>query len=356
MKLSSKLILVLLMSYAGSAFPHARVADLVDEVKRGVVNLQVTSVRQEVVSIGPEFGDFFNFFGLPKMRRTRKAVSRGSGFFISSDGYIVTNHHVVAGAEQVIAILGNQKRLNARVIGSDQKYDLALLKVKRSSQYIGLKLGDSDKARIGEDLIAIGNPFGLQHSVTRGILSAKHRTIGAGPYDDFLQTDAAINPGNSGGPLFNMEGEVIGVSSIVLGGGPARSAQGIGFAIPINIVKDVVGQLKKHGRVLRQWLGIVADNVSSYFPRYVGGYRSGVLITNLITGGPADKSGLQIGDIILEVNRKKITNSYDLQRAIVRKNKKILLKVVRGEKIFIKLVPLEMIPKEEVLPYGYRFI
>ena len=343
-----------------TSWASSPVADLVEQVAPGVVNLQATSI-QETISIDSDdfffFLCFFNFFGLPTIRRPQKAVSRGSGLMIDKEGYLVTNYHVIEGAEEVIAILENKTQLKTKVIGYDRKYDIALLKVEESKAYAALKLGDSDKVRIGEDVIAIGNPFGLQHTVTKGIISSKHRTIGAGPFDDFLQTDASINPGNSGGPIFNEKGEVIGISTAI-----KSSAQGIGFAIPINVVKDIVVQLKKYGRVLRQWLGIVGDNVSSYMPSYVGGYRKGVIIINMVQGSPADRQGLQIGDIILEANKQPISDVYDLQRIIEKRENKektseILLKIVRnGKSAMIKTIPLEIIPKEEKLPRGHQFI
>lgn len=343
-------------------FAHSPIADLVEKVAPGVMNLQITSVRQEIIGVDPEFSEFFNFFSFPTLRRPRKSVARGSGFVMDTEGYIVTNFHVVEGGHEIIAILTDQTQLKAKLVGYDQKYDLALLKLEKYKRLTALSLGDSDKARIGEDVIAIGNPFGLQHTVTKGIISSKHRTVGIGPFDDFLQTDTAINPGNSGGPLFNEKGEVIGVNTAI-----KASGQSIGFAIPINIVKNIVPELKKHGRVLRQWLGIVGDNVSSYLPQYVEGNRQGVIIVNMVKASPADKHGLEIGDIILEANKNLIEDVNGLQRIIEsrenrekqqdkEKTKEILLKIARGKRIFFKTISLEIIPKEEKLPRGYQFI
>lgn len=331
-------------------------ADLVEKVGTGVVNLQAVTVETQSYGLDPEFEDFFNFFGVPRLTRPRKSVSRGSGFVIDSEGYVITNNHVVQGSHDVLAILGDKEQIKAKLIGADQKYDIALLKLEGKKGYTVLHLGDSDRVRIGEDAIAIGNPFGLQNTVTRGIISAKHRTIGMGPFDDFLQTDTAINPGNSGGPLFNEQGDVIGVNAAIKGEG-----RGIGFAIPINVVKKIVPDLKKYGRVMRQWLGVVGYNASEVMAYNRVFFKKGVFVENLVKDGPADKSGIEINDVIIEVNGKEIDDVYDLQRMIEQKGQgeeatTLNLKILRGSKKVSIKVPLEFIPREEKLPRGYPYI
>ncbi|MBI4040892.1 MAG: trypsin-like peptidase domain-containing protein [Deltaproteobacteria bacterium] len=336
--------------------------DLVESIAPGVVNLQVTSnPSKEVLPWGAELDDLFKYFGLPntmfpRQVRPEKLDARGSGFVIDETGYVVTNAHVVAYADTIVAILHNEVRLKAKLIGKDSKYDIALLKVEPNQNFRPLPLGDSDKIRIAEEVIAIGNPFGLQNTVTKGIISAKHRTIGFGPFDDFIQTDAAINPGNSGGPMFNRKGEVIGVNAA-----NQRSGQGIGFAIPINTVKNIEPDLKKYGRVLRQWLGIVGGSVTNYVDESALGIAEGVLVANLIKDGPASRAGVKFGDVIMGADGETIKTKYDLQK-MIEKNKgskiprKIVLKIFRDRKEILKHVQLEIVPKDEELPPGYDYI
>ncbi len=251
------------------------------------------------------FGDFFNrYFG--DMPRSFETQSLGSGFIISTDGYILTNNHVVENATEITVILHNEKTFAAKVIGTDPKTDLALIKIDAKGLPT-VKLGDSDKLQVGEWVMAIGNPFGLAETVTAGIVSAKGRVIGSGPYDDFIQTDASINPGNSGGPLFNIRGEVVGINTAII-----EQGQGLGFAIPINIARELLSQLKK-GEVVRGWLGVVIQEVTPELAQSFGLKEpTGALVSDIEAGSPAEKAGIRKGDIILKFNGKDITKMKEL--------------------------------------------
>lgn len=280
------------------------VPNLVEKVDKGVVNIQaVTFIRESYVD--PYFEDFFNsYYGIPK-ERVRKQPSLGSGVVIDESGYIITNHHVIDRASEIEIFFddGKRTRLKAQVIGMDKKTDLALLKVKNGPHLLPLKLGNSDSVRVGESVVAIGNPFGLNHTVTAGIISAKNRVIGQGPYDNYLQTDASINPGNSGGPLFNSSGEVIGINTAINAAG-----QNLGFAIPINQVKRVLADLKEHGRVLRGWLGALVVTTPH-----------GVFIDGIVLKSAAMKNGLLGGDRIVKLNDTDIEERIDMERALESK-------------------------------------
>jgi serine protease Do len=256
--------------------------------------------------------DFFNKFFNQNPQRQFKQRSLGSGFIIEKDGYIVTNNHVVEGADKIKVILKDQKEFDAEVVGRDEKTDLALIKINSGNSLPVVKIGDSDALKVGQWVLAIGSPFGLEQTITAGIVSAKGRVIGSGPYDDFIQTDASINPGNSGGPLVNMNGEVVGINTIIIAGG-----QGIGFAIPINLGKGIVDQLKKHGDVTRGWLGVTIQDVPSDLAEYLGiKDGKGVLVSDVIPGDPADKAGIRPKDIITEINGEKIESSRSLLKIV----------------------------------------
>jgi serine protease Do len=257
-------------------------------------------------------GDFFNKFFNQGPQRQFKQRSLGSGFIIEKDGHIVTNNHVVENADKIKVILKDQKEFDAEIVGRDEKTDLALIKINSGNSLPVVKIGDSDALKVGQWVLAIGSPFGLEQTITAGIVSAKGRVIGSGPYDDFIQTDASINPGNSGGPLVNMNGEVVGINTIIIAGG-----QGIGFAIPINLGKGIVDQLKKHGDVTRGWLGVtiqdVPDDLADYFGIKDG---KGVLVSDVIKGDPADKAGIKPRDIITHINGEKIESSRSLLKIV----------------------------------------
>lgn len=246
--------------------------------------------------------DFFDKFFGDDGQREFKQRSLGSGFIIDKDGYIVTNNHVVENADQIKVILSDEEEYDAEIIGRDSNTDIALIKIESGKNFPIVELGDSDVLKVGQWVVAIGNPFGLDHTVTAGIVSAKGRVIGIGPYDDLIQTDASINPGNSGGPLLNMNGEVIGINSAII-----ASGQGIGFAIPINLAKGVIDQLRTKGEVTRGWLGVTIQDLTEGLADYYGlKDRKGALVTSVIPGDPADEAGIRASDIILEIDGKKV--------------------------------------------------
>ncbi|MDM8541231.1 Do family serine endopeptidase [Desulfococcaceae bacterium HSG9] len=259
------------------------------------------------------FREFHEKFFGGRPNRDFKQRSLGSGFIIDKEGYIVTNNHVVEDADKIKVILTNSKEYDAKIIGRDPNTDLALIKIKAETALPAVELGDSDKLQIGEWVIAIGSPFGLEHTVTAGIISAKGRVIGSGPYDDFLQTDASINPGNSGGPLIDMNAKVVGINTAIIAGGGG----GIGFAIPINLAKGIIEQLRTKGEVSRGWLGVAIQDVSKEMSEYYGlKDRKGALVAEIFEDNPAAKAGILPHDLIMEVDGKKIESSRDLTRVI----------------------------------------
>jgi len=258
------------------------------------------------------FKDFFEKFFGDEQQQEFKQRSLGSGFIIDKDGYIVTNNHVIADADEIKVKLNSGKEYDAKIIGRDPSTDIALIKIKADSNYSVVNLGDSDALKVGEWVVAIGSPFGLEHTVTAGIVSAKGRVIGSGPYDDFIQTDASINPGNSGGPLLNMKGNVVGINTAII-----ASGQGIGFAVPVNMAKGVIKQLKEEGEVTRGWLGVGIQDINDEMAEYYGVKdKKGVMVSEVFPGDPADKAGIRTKDIILEVNGQKIETSRELTRII----------------------------------------
>ena len=264
---------------------------------------------------GPQMDPFEEFFerffqGQPNV--PRKERSLGSGFIISADGYILTNNHVVDGADEIKVKLADGRSFPATIKGGDIKLDLALLKIDTGESLPVAKLGDSGKLQVGEWVIAIGNPFGLEQTVTVGIVSAKGRVIGAGPYDEFIQTDASINPGNSGGPLFNLAGEVIGINTAIIANG-----QGIGFATPVNAAQNIIPQLREVGHVTRGWLGVSVQPVTEELAASFGLDKPrGALVTEVIKGSPAEAAGFQRGDIILALEGKAVEEMTDLPRLV----------------------------------------
>ena len=284
---------------------------------------------------GPEgpfrdFRDFFDkFFG--EMPKSYKARSLGSGFIIDAKGYVVTNNHVVEGADKIKIILVGGKEYEATVKGRDPKTDLALIQiVKPPADLPFLKLGDSDAIQVGDWVLAVGNPFGLGHTVTQGIISAKGRVIGAGPYDNFLQTDASINPGNSGGPLLNLKGEVIGINTAIL-----ASGQGIGFATPSNIAQSIIPQLETKGKVVRGMIGVQVQNVTPELAKSFGmSEPKGALVAEVNPGSPAEKAGIHRGDIIVAFNDHPIHEMNELPRMVAETapGAKATLKVLRDGK------------------------
>ena len=268
--------------------------------------------RKSPFDNGDPFFDFFNRFFGQNRPKGHKQRSLGSGLIIDKQGYIVTNNHVVEHTDKISVILQNEKEFDAKIVGRDINTDLALIKIETENDLPVATVGNSDTINVGQWVVAIGSPFGLAHTVTAGIVSAKGRIIGSGPYDDFIQTDASINPGNSGGPLINMKGEVIGINTMIVAGG-----QGIGFAIPINLAKDIIAQLKEHGDVTRGWLGVTIQDLPEDLSDYFGVKdKKGALVTDVIPGDPADEAGIQIKDVIIEINGMPIDSSRSLLKTI----------------------------------------
>ena len=321
--------------------------ELAKKLKPAVVNISTTKVigkqqpsrRQQANPFGNDpFEDFFERFFKDVPQRPFKQRGQGSGFIIG-DGYIFTNNHVVSGADEIKVKLSDGREFKGQVKGADEKLDLALISIETKENLPVAPLGDSDALEVGEWVMAIGNPFGLAQTVTAGIVSAKGRWIGSGPYDDYLQTDASINPGNSGGPLFNAKGEVIGINAAIVAGG-----QGIGFAIPINMAKAVLTQLKETGRVTRGWLGVSVQPVTPELAASFGMKgEKGALIAEVVKDSPAEKGGLKAGDIILEFDGKTIKDMHDLPRlaAVTPVGKRASVKVLRDGKTLEKTVVIE---------------
>jgi serine protease Do len=331
-------------------------SDLAERVKPAVVNISTTKTFKGK-SLGNPFGrspfndyfgdEFFNRFFGDVPERDFKQRSLGSGFIISDDGYIFTNNHVVENTDKILVKISDGKEYEAKIIGTDSKTDIALIKIKPDNGLPTVEIGDSDVVRVGEWVIAIGNPFGLEQTVTAGIVSAKGRVIGAGAYDNFIQTDASINPGNSGGPLFNMQGKVIGINTAIVAQG-----QGIGFATPINMAKSILADLKTKGKVTRGWLGISIQDISEDIAKSMN-YKNkgGVLVTDVFKDDPADKAGLKVGDIITEINGKAIKDTHDLLLTIaaLHVGEKASIKALRDSKeISFQLVVAERKDKPEI--------
>ncbi len=331
-------------------------SQLAEKLKPAVVNISTTVVVKGQPFFGGRpspfgeqdpFREFWEKFFGGEMPRERETRSLGSGFIINREGYIVTNNHVVENAKEIIVTLHNEKDYKAKVIGKDKKTDLALIKIEAEEDLPVASLGDSDKVGVGEWVLAIGNPFGLAETVTAGIVSAKGRVIGAGPYDDFIQTDASINPGNSGGPLFNFWGEVVGINTAIIAAG-----QGIGFAIPINMAKELLPQLKEKGRVTRGWLGVLIQRVTPQLAESFGlEEEKGALVSQVLKDGPAEKAGIKQGDVILEFDGKEIKEFGDLSRIVASTpvGKTVTIKVFRnGEVIPLQATVTEMEEPREV--------
>ena len=260
------------------------------------------------------FKEFFERFFGEDMQQEFKQPSLGSGFIIDKNGLVVTNNHVIEDADQIKVKLNDQREFDAKIVGRDPNTDIALLKIESGESLPVVKLGDSDALEVGQWVLAIGSPFGLEHTVTAGIVSAKGRVIGSGAYDDFIQTDASINPGNSGGPLLNLKGEVIGINTAII-----ASGNGIGFAIPINLAKDIIVALKNEGEVTRGWLGVAIQDLSGDMAEYYGiEDEKGVFVADVFEGDPADQAGIQRKDIILELNGEKIKTTRQLTAMIAK--------------------------------------
>jgi serine protease Do len=305
-----------------------------------VVNIstrQVVKVQQQSPFGDPQMDEFFyRFFGGRHPQREQVRQSLGSGFIISADGYILTNNHVVDMARDIRVALSDGRILEAKLIGKSKEIDIALIKVDAANLPF-VELGDSTTLEVGDWVMAIGNPFGLNHTVTAGIVSAKGRVIGVGPYDDLIQTDAAINPGNSGGPLFNMRGEVVGINTVIIATG-----QNLGFAVPITMVKEVLPSIREKGRPDMGWLGVSAQAVTPDIAAALGLEEPvGAIISGVTKHSPAEKAGLRRGDVIVEMDGKKILEPSELPRMVAfgHIGKTVVMKVIRqGKPIEVKAV------------------
>jgi serine protease Do len=279
-------------------------------------------------------GQFWErFFGGRVPRGPQRQNGLGSGFIIDSNGTILTNYHVVDGAQKISVVLSDGKNYDAKVIGKDQKTDIAVIKIDAGQPLPAVILGDSDRLEVGEWVMAIGNPFGLDHTVTSGIVSAKGRQIGAGPYDDFIQTDASINPGNSGGPLINLRGEVVGINTAIFS--QSGGNIGIGFAIPTNSIKELLPQLKDKGKVVRGYLGTTVQKITPEIADSMGLKQvRGALVAEVMKNTPAERAGIKTGDIITGFDGKEVKDSTDLptQVARVKPGTTVKLKVLRDGK------------------------
>src|SRR5258705_12817910 len=341
----------------------AGLADFVNLAKKAkpiVVNISTTQVsegRGSPQEFGSPFGeeDPFNdfwrrFFGGPLPRGPQRQRSLGSGFIIDGDGSILTNNHVVENASKIVVKLSDDQEYEAKVIGRDQETDIGIIKINATTRLPAAGLGDSDKLEVGEWVVAIGNPFGLDSTVTSGIVSAKGRHIGQGPYDNFIQTDASINPGNSGGPLINLRGEVIGNNTAIFSRTGGNIA--IGLAIPINLVKELLPQFRGKGKVTRGYLGVLIQKVTPEIGESLGMEKSyGALVANVSKDGPADKAGVKVGDVIVDFDGKEVKDSGDLPIIVARTpvDKKVRMKVLRDKKEITLNVAVGELKEEEVV-------
>ncbi|MDE2060239.1 MAG: DegQ family serine endoprotease [candidate division NC10 bacterium] len=327
---------------------------LAKELTPAVVNISTTQVikGRGVPSRSPfgeddPFNEFFKrFFG--DQPRQFKATSLGSGFIINKDGYILTNNHVVENATDITVKLGDSQEFKAKLIGRDPKTDIALIKIEASNLPV-IPLGDSDKLEVGEPVMAIGNPFGLNQTVTTGIVSAKGRFIGEGPYDNFIQTDASINRGNSGGPLINTNGEAVGINTAIFS--PTGGSIGIGFAIPIDMTKEVLPQLKERGQVTRGWLGVAIQPITPDLgKKFSLKQANGALVSDVMEGSPAEHAGVKQGDVIVEFDGKKVKTSTDLPHIVASTpvGKEVPMKVIRDGAELTLQIKVGQLKEEQV--------
>ena len=349
MKKYFKFILVLFVTLSISITGNSKdipssFADLAERVMPSVVNISTTTTVTTQANPfpfefppGSPFEDMFKEFGTPQKR---KSSALGSGFIIDEKGIVVTNNHVIQGAEDIVVRVNGDKEFKAKVLGADPGMDIAVLQIETDEKFIPVKFGDSDKARIGDWVIAIGNPFGFGGTVTSGIISARNRSIGLSRYEDFIQTDASINQGNSGGPLFNMDGDVIGINTAILG--PSGNI-GIGFSIPSNNAKRVISQLIEFGETKRGWLGVRIQYVTNEIAEVEKLDKPrGALVASVADGSPSDDAGIKPGDIILEFDGKLINEMSELPKIVAATDvgKKVKVKVWRNQREISKNIIL----------------
>ncbi len=356
---------VLFLSPPAFARGPESLADLADAVSDSVVNISATQTIDErhagnAPELGPgtPFDDLFEEFFRrhqqgggerpDQKRHERKSNSLGSGFIIDPAGIVITNNHVIADANEVTVILNDGQKLKADIVGKDEKVDVAVLRVKPEKPLKAVKFGDSDRMRVGDWVVAVGNPFGLGGTVTAGIISARHRDIASGPYDNYFQTDAAINKGNSGGPLFNMAGEVIGVNTAILS--PSGGSIGIGFATPAATVIPVVDQLQKFGETRRGWLGVRIQNIDDTIAESLNlGNLRGALVAHTDDKGPAKAAGIKAGDVIIKFDGTEIKESRDLPKIVASApvGKEVEIVVMRAGKPMTKTIKLGRLEENE---------
>ena len=340
------IVLILPISFAHAKMVPGSFADLAEKLMPSVVNIASTQTIRTTSNPfpfefpeGSPFEDMFKEFNQP---RERKATGLGSGFIIDSKGIVVTNNHVIQGAEDIVVSINGSKEYKAKVIGADPYMDLAILQIESDEKFIPVSFGDSDKARIGDWVIAIGNPFGFGGTVTTGIISSRNRDIGLTRYDDFIQTDASINRGNSGGPLFDLDGKVVGINTAIIA--PGRSGSiGIGFAIPSNSASKVIEQLIEFGETKRGWLGVRIQVVTEEIAEVEKLEKpEGALVANVSEGSPAAKGGIKPGDIILEFDGKKVDTMRTLPKLVAQTKvgKRVEVKIWRNQQLISKKVLL----------------
>ena len=334
-------------------------SEIVENVRKGVVNISTTRVERRANPFrwffgpGPfgqkdPFEEFFKrFFGEPEIERYSRSL--GSGFIVTQDGYIVTNSHVVKNARDINVTLWDGRSFKAKIVGIDDATDIAVLKIDAENLPY-LRFGNSEDLKVGDWVIAIGNPFGLGHTVTVGVVSAKGRSLGLTRYEDFIQTDAAINPGNSGGPLINLKGEVVGINTAILNPSGMAVYAGIGFAIPASLAKKIVPMLIKKGKVERAWLGVYIQEVTPEIAKALGIKPQGALVSEVIQGSPADKAGIKRGDVIVEFDGKPVKSYKELpiMVSLTPINKKVKVKVIRNGEVKELEVVLGKMPEERV--------
>ena len=355
MKLLNKILIIFIIfnfSFANSKPVPESFADLADQLMPSVVNISTTQTVRTTTNQfpfqfppGSPFGEMFKDFERPT---ERKASSLGSGFIIDTKGTVVTNNHVISGADDILVRVGD-KEYKAKVIGADPYMDIAVLKIETKDKFKPVNFGDSDKARVGDWAVAIGNPFGLGGTVTAGIISARNRDINLTRYDDFIQTDASINQGNSGGPLFNLKGEVIGINTAIIAPGQSGSI-GIGFAIPANAASNVIDQLIKFGETKRGWLGVRIQEVTKEIAEVEKLKKpQGALVASVGENSPADKAGIKAGDIILNFDGKKIDTMRTLPKVVASTEvgKSVELKIWRNKKLISKRLILGRLESSE---------
>jgi serine protease Do len=327
------------------------VASLAEKVRPTVVNIITVQAARQLAEEGDPLEFFFGPNGAGRQpQHARKQQALGTGFVIDPNGYIVTNAHVVDGASEVKVRLADEREFKATVVGRDPRLDIALLKIDGVSNLPAAPLGQSDPLRVGESVLAVGNPYGLGHTVTLGIVSAKARAIGAGPYDDFIQTDASINPGNSGGPLFNWRGEVVGINTAIRPG-----ANGIGFAIPVDAVKSILPQLREKGHVDRGKLGLAFQPVSADLATALGLQgETGALVSEVVPNGAAARAGIHAGDVVTAVDGTPIKHAEELPRRVAshQPGEQIKVTVVQNKKVRDVTAKLDSLPDEDDGPAG----